>query len=101
MTANEVKWLMSVGLTVTEIMALSQATPDPTAQPAPDPAPTAQPAQDPEPTAQPEPTMKDVLSELNRMSNMLAMSNIRRDSQPVIPDTTTILNGMFAKPEVK
>ena len=82
--------------------AATAQTPAVTAQ---NPAVTAQTpavtAQTPAVTTQTsEPTMKDVLAELNKMTNMLAVSNIRRDTQPQVPDVTKTLNSLFAKPEV-
>ena len=104
MKKAEIIMLMNAGFTVSEIadLELSNETAQTPAVTAQTPAVTTQ---TPAVTTQtsvvePEPTMKDVLAELNKMTNMLAASNIRRDIQPQVPDVTNTLNSLFAKPEV-
>ena len=105
MTKNEVKMLLDYGFSVTEIADMEKApAPEPAPTPAPDPAPT--PAPEPAPTPAPEPAPKpddvsnrDLLAAVTRLTNMMAMSNIRNDiiSNPE-PDVTAQLNSLFAAP---
>ena len=97
MTKNEVKMLLDYGFSVTEIADMEKA-------PAPEPAPT--PAPDPAPTPAPEPAPKpddvsnrDLLAAVTRLTNMMAMSNIRNTtiSNPE-PDVTAQLNSLFGAP---
>ena len=105
MTKNEVKMLLDYGFSVTEIADMEKApAPEPAPTPAPDPAPT--PAPEPAPTPAPEPAPKpddvsnrDLLAAVTRLTNMMAMSNIRNNiiSNPE-PDVTAQLNSLFAAP---
>lgn len=87
MTKNEVKMLLDYGFSVSEIVEMEK-TPAPT----PDPAPAPAPAPD-------DVSNRDLLAAVTRLTNMMAMSNIRNTtiSNPE-PDVTAQLNSLFAAP---
>lgn len=103
MTKNEVLMLFEAGFTMPEIMDIANArTPEPAPAPAPEPAPA--PAPDPAPALDPAPapddvSNRDLLAAVTRLTNMMAMSNIRNTtiSNPE-PDVTAQLNSLFAAP---
>ena len=95
MTKNEVKMLLDYGFSVSEIAEMEK-TPAPTQDPKPDPK------QDPKPDPAPAPddvSNRDLLAAVTRLTNMMAMSNIRNTaiSNPE-PDVTAQLNSLFAAP---
>lgn len=107
MTKNEVKMLLDYGFSVSEIVEMEK-TPAPAPDPAPAPAqdPTPAPAPDPTPAPVPDPapapddvSNRDLLAAVTRLTNMMAMSNIRNTtiSNPE-PDVTAQLNSLFAAP---
>ena len=90
-TKNEVLMLFEAGFTMPEIMDFANARkPDPKQDPKPDPK------QDPKPD---EVSNRDLLAAVTRLTNMMAMSNIRNTtiSNPE-PDVTAQLNSLFAAP---
>lgn len=103
MTKNEVKMLLDYGFSVSEIADMEKApTPDPA--PVPDPAPAQDPTPVPDPAPAPAPapddvSNRDLLAAVTRLTNMMAMSNIRNTtiSNPE-PDVTAQLNSLFAAP---
>ena len=105
MTKNEVKMLLDYGFSVSEIVEMEKTpapTPDPAPAPTPDPAPAPAPAPDPAPAPAPAPddvSNRDLLAAVTRLTNMMAMSNIRNTaiSNPE-PDVTAQLNSLFAAP---
>ena len=107
MTKNEVKMLLDYGFSVSEIAEMEK-TPAPTQDlkqdPKPDPKqdPKPDPKQDPKPDPVPAPddvSNRDLLAAVTRLTNMMAMSNIRNTtiSNPE-PDVTAQLNSLFAAP---
>ena len=109
MTKNEVKMLLDYGFSVSEIAEMEK-TPAPTQDPKQDPKPD--PKQDPKPDLKqdPKPDLKqdpkpdevsnrDLLAAVTRLTNMMALSNIRNSAiiNPE-PDVTTQLNSLFAAP---
>ena len=111
MTKNEVKMLLDYGFSVTEIADMEKVpAPEPAPTPAPDPAPAPEPAPtpapEPAPTPAPEPAPKpddvsnrDLLAAVTRLTNMMAMSNIRNTTITTPePDVTAQLNSLFAAP---
>ena len=98
-TKNEVLMLFEAGFTMPEIMDFANARkPDPKQDPKPDPKqdPKPDPKQDPKPD---EVSNRDLLAAVTRLTNMMAMSNIRNTtiSNPE-PDVTAQLNSLFAAP---
>lgn len=112
MTKNEVKMLLDYGFSVSEIAEMEKTpapapdpTPDPKQEPAPDPKqdPTPDLKQDPKQDPKPdEVSNRDLLAAVTRLTNMMAMSNIRNTtiSNPE-PDVTAQLNSLFAAPPVQ
>ena len=108
MTKNEVKMLLDYGFSVSEIVEMEKTpapTPDPAPAPTPDPAPAPAPAPDPAPAPAPAPddvSNRDLLAAVTRLTNMMAMSNIRNTaiSNPE-PDVTAQLNSLFEVPPTK
>ena len=113
MTKNEVKMLLDYGFSVSEIVEMEK-TPDPKQDPTPDPKqdPTPDPKQDPTPDPKQDPKLdpkqdpkpdevsnRDLLAAVTRLTNMMALSNIR-DSAIINPepDVTAQLNSLFAAP---
>jgi hypothetical protein len=101
MTKNEVKMLLDYGFSVSEIAEMGK-TPAPTQDPKQDPKPD--PKQDPKPDLKQDPkpdevSNRDLLAAVTRLTNMMAMSNIRNTtiSNPE-PDVTAQLNSLFAAP---
>lgn len=99
MTKNEVKMLLDYGFSVSEIAEMEKTpapTPDPKQDPKPDPKPD--PKQDPAPVPD-DVSNRDLLAAVTRLTNMMAMSNIRNTaiSNPE-PDVTAQLNSLFAAP---
>lgn len=104
MTKNEVKMLIDYGFSVSEIAEMEKTpapTPDPKQDPTPDPKqdPKQDLKQDPKPD---EVSNRDLLAAVTRLTNMMAMSNIRNTaiSTPE-PDVTAQLNSLFAAPPVQ
>mgnify|MGYP001592592088 CR=1 FL=1 len=99
MTKNEVKMLLDYGFSVSEIVEMEKTpapAPDPAPAPALDPAPA--PALDPAPAPN-DISNRDLLAAVTRLTNMMALSNIRNN--PIInpePDVTAQLNSLFAAP---
>ena len=103
MTKNEVKMLLDYGFSVTEIADMEKApAPEPAPTPAPDPAPAPEPAPTPAPEPAPKPddvSNRDLLAAVTRLTNMMAMSNIRNTTITTPePDVTAQLNSLFAAP---
>ena len=110
MTKNEVKMLIDYGFSVSEIAEMEK-TPAPTQDPKPDPKqdpkpdPKQDPKQDPKPDPAPAPddvSNRDLLAAVTRLTNMMALSNIRNTaiSNPE-PDVTAQLNSLFEVPPTK
>ena len=105
MTKNEVKMLLDYGFSVSEIVEMEKTpapTQDPKQDPKPDPKqdPKPDPKQDPKPDPKPdEVSNRDLLAAVTRLTNMMAMSNIRNTiiSNPE-PDVTAQLNSLFEVP---
>lgn len=103
MTKNEVKMLLDYGFSVSEIVEMEKTpTPDPKQDPKQDPTPDLK--QDPKPDLKQDPkpdevSNRDLLAAVTRLTNMMAMSNIRNTtiSNPE-PDVTAQLNSLFAAP---
>lgn len=101
MTKNEVKMLLDYGFSVSEIVEMEKTpapAPDPAPAPAQDPTPAPAPVPDPAP-APDDVSNRDLLAAVTRLTNMMAMSNIRNTaiSNPE-PDVTAQLNSLFAAP---
>lgn len=106
MTKNEVKMLLDYGFSVTEIADMEKApAPDPAPTPTPDPAPAPEPAPTPAPEPAPKPddvSNRDLLAAVTRLTNMMAMSNIRNTTITTPePDVTAQLNSLFEAPPVQ
>lgn len=106
MTKNEVKMLLDYGFSVSEIAEMEK-TPAPTQDPKPDPKQDPKPDPKPDPKQDPAPapddvSNRDLLAAVTRLTNMMAMSNIRNTaiSNPE-PDVTAQLNSLFAAPPVQ
>ena len=87
MTKNEVKMLLDYGFSVTEIADMEKT-------PAPEPAPEPAPAPAPDDVSN-----RDLLTAVTRLTNMMAVSNIRNTTITTPePDVTAQLNSLFAAP---
>lgn len=106
MTKNEVKMLLDYGFSVSEIVEMEKTpAPDPTPDPKQDPTPDPKQDSAPDPKQDPKPdevSNRDLLAAVTRLTNMMAMSNIRNNiiSNPE-PDVTAQLNSLFAAPPVQ
>ena len=103
MTKNEVKTLLDYGFSVSEIADMEKPAPAPDPKPAPAPDPKPAPAQDPKPApAQDDVSNRDLLAAVTRLTNMMALTNVRNTtiSNPE-PDVTAQLNSLFANPVKK
>lgn len=103
MTKNEVKMLLDYGFSVSEIAEMEK-TPAPTQDPKPDPKQDPKPDPKPDPKQDPAPapddvSNRDLLAAVTRLTNMMAMSNIRNTaiSNPE-PNVTAQLNSLFETP---
>ena len=104
MTKNEITMLMDAGFTIAEIAEMESQTPaaesvqTPAAEPAQTPA--VEPAQ--APAAEPAPddvSNRDLLAAVTRLTNMMALSNVRNTAiNNPVQDVTAQLNSLFAAP---